>query len=338
MPRRDAVLAFLAAGTSTAAIDGLFSSALTVFAYGSTVTRLWQSVASTLVGPGAMDGGLPVALLGVAMHVLVAFTWAAVFVFGVLRWAPARRVLASPGGAVKVALVYGPLHLDRDVVPGHPRADPAPAGGQRPVAGAVGRACPVRRPPHRLGDAPAGDSSRLRAPRGAARSLRFAPELDRRPSLRRMIGALGILLSLGLLMYLAYRGLNVLLAAPLLALLAAVIGGDTRLLATLTQIYMKSLGGFVTGYFALFTLGAILGRLMADSDRPPRSRGGSSGARRPAGGAVDGAGVAILTYGGVSVLVVIFAAYPVAAALFRERTRRSASSPRRCCSAAPRSR
>ena len=43
------------------------------------------------------------------MHVLVAFTWAAVFVFGVLRWAPARRVLASPGGAVKVALVYGPL-------------------------------------------------------------------------------------------------------------------------------------------------------------------------------------------------------------------------------------
>src|SRR6478735_6891583 len=87
--------------------------------------------------------------------------------------------------------------------------------------------------------------------RGSPQSS-LAPELDRRPSLRRMIGALGILLSLGLLMYVAYRGLNVLLAAPLLALLATVIGGDTRLLATLTQIYMKSLGGFVTGYFALF--------------------------------------------------------------------------------------
>ena len=74
-----------------------------------------------------------------------------------------------------------------------------------------------------------------------------------------------ILLSLGLLMYVAYRGVNVLLIAPLLALLATLINGDARLLATLSQIYMKSLGGFVTGYFALFMLGAILGRLMADS-------------------------------------------------------------------------
>ena len=80
-----------------------------------------------------------------------------------------------------------------------------------------------------------------------------------------MIGVFGILLSLGLLMYLAYRGFNVLLVAPVLALLAAFIGGETRLLAVLSQVYMKSLGGFVTGYFALFMLGAVLGRLMADS-------------------------------------------------------------------------
>ena len=32
-----------------------------------------------------------------------------------------------------------------------------------------------------------------------------------------MIGVVGIVLSLGLLMYLAYRGINVLLLAPLLA-------------------------------------------------------------------------------------------------------------------------
>jgi H+/gluconate symporter-like permease len=134
-----------------------------------------------------------------------------------------------------------------------------------------------------------------------------------------MIGVLGILLSLGLLMYVAYRGLNVLLAAPLLALLATVLGGDTRLLATLTQIYMRSLGGFVTGYFALFTLGAILGRLMADSGSATtisRWIVGRLGRRHAVLSVV--LAVAILTYGGVSVLVVIFAAYPVAAALFRE--------------------
>ena len=80
-----------------------------------------------------------------------------------------------------------------------------------------------------------------------------------------MIGVLGILLSLALLMYLAYRGITVLVLAPLLSLLAVVAGGDPRLLASYTQIFMTSLGGFVAKYFPLFLLGAIFGRLMSDS-------------------------------------------------------------------------
>jgi len=133
-----------------------------------------------------------------------------------------------------------------------------------------------------------------------------------------MIGVLGILLSLGLLMYLAYRGFNVLLVAPVLALLAAFIGGETRLLAVLSQIYMKSLGGFVTGYFALFMLGAILGRLMADSGSASAIASwivGRLGPRQSVLAIV--LACAVLTYGGVSVLVVIFAVYPVAVAILR---------------------
>lgn len=133
-----------------------------------------------------------------------------------------------------------------------------------------------------------------------------------------MIGVFGILLSLGLLMYLAYRGVNVLLVAPVLALLAAFIGGETRLLAVLSQIYMKSLGGFVTGYFALFMLGAILGRLMADSGSASAIASwivGRLGARQSVLAIV--LACAVLTYGGVSVLVVIFAVYPVAVAILR---------------------
>jgi H+/gluconate symporter-like permease len=133
-----------------------------------------------------------------------------------------------------------------------------------------------------------------------------------------MIGVFGILLSLGLLMYLAYRGVNVLLVAPVLALLAAFIGGETRLLAVLSQVYMKSLGGFVTGYFALFMLGAILGRLMADSGSASAIASwivARLGPRRSVLAIV--LACAVLTYGGVSVLVVIFAVYPVAVAIFR---------------------
>ncbi len=133
-----------------------------------------------------------------------------------------------------------------------------------------------------------------------------------------MIGVFGILLSLGLLMYLAYRGFNVLLVAPVLALLAALIGGETRLLAVLSQVYMKSLGGFVTGYFALFMLGAILGRLMADSGSASAIASwivARLGPKRSVLAIV--LACAVLTYGGVSVLVVIFAVYPVAVAIFR---------------------
>ena len=99
----------LTAGLLTAISDGTFSSVLSVAAYGSTVTRLFQGVASTLLGPAAFEGGTRTAALGVAMHVGVAFGWSAVFLFLVLRWPWARALLASPFGLLKVALLYGPL-------------------------------------------------------------------------------------------------------------------------------------------------------------------------------------------------------------------------------------
>ena len=48
----------------TGVADGLFSSTLAAFAYGSTVTRLWQGVASTLLGASALDGGMRTAAVG----------------------------------------------------------------------------------------------------------------------------------------------------------------------------------------------------------------------------------------------------------------------------------
>ena len=97
------------AGVATAIIDGLFSSILTVVFYHSTVTRLFQGVASVLLGPDALAGGTRTAAIGLLMHVGVAFGWSAVFLLLVTRSAWIRRVLASPLGPIKVAAIYGPF-------------------------------------------------------------------------------------------------------------------------------------------------------------------------------------------------------------------------------------
>lgn len=97
------------AGLLTGLVDGLFSSVLAAAFYGSSVTRLFQGVASTLLGPEALDGGLHTALIGVLMHFGVAFGWSAVFLLITEGSAWLRRVLSTPLGVVKVAAVYGPL-------------------------------------------------------------------------------------------------------------------------------------------------------------------------------------------------------------------------------------
>ena len=97
------------AGLLTAVIDGLFSSILSAFFYGSTVMRLWQGVASVLLGGGALQGGLPMALTGVLMHVCVAFAWSGIF-FAIARFAaPVRRTIQSIPGILAVAAIYGPV-------------------------------------------------------------------------------------------------------------------------------------------------------------------------------------------------------------------------------------
>lgn len=92
----------------TAISDGLFSSALSAFAYGSTVRRLWQGVASTVFGAAALERDA-MAWVGLAMHVGVAFAWSTVFLLAYERSAWLRRLVASPFGVVKAASAYGPL-------------------------------------------------------------------------------------------------------------------------------------------------------------------------------------------------------------------------------------
>ena len=105
---RPGLPALVRAGLLTGVIDGLFSSALAQFAYGSTVTRLFQGVASTLIGSDAMTGGMRTAALGVLMHFGVAFGWSIVFFVLVHRSRWIRDVLRSRYGAIRIAALYGP--------------------------------------------------------------------------------------------------------------------------------------------------------------------------------------------------------------------------------------
>ncbi len=135
-----------------------------------------------------------------------------------------------------------------------------------------------------------------------------------------MMGVFGILLSLALLMYLAYRGISVIILAPVLAMLAVVFAGEgAQMLGIYTQIFMTKMGSFAVKYFPIFLLGAIFGKLMEDSGSAKviaKSIIGSLGIKHAALAIVLACG--LLTYGGVSAFVVAFAVYPLAAALFRE--------------------
>jgi hypothetical protein len=96
------------AGLLTGVTDGLFASVQSVVT-GSTLMRLWQGVASTVLGKAAFDGGIPTALLGVVMHFAVAFAWSAVFLFVVMRLSSIRRAVSSRSGVVAIAAIYGPF-------------------------------------------------------------------------------------------------------------------------------------------------------------------------------------------------------------------------------------
>ena len=139
-----------------------------------------------------------------------------------------------------------------------------------------------------------------------------------------LLGLLGILIALGLLMWLSFRGWSILLLAPAAALLAAFASGEP-LLAHLTQMFMTGAAQFLGQFFPLFLLGALFGKLMEDSGSVEVIAGFMTerlGTARTILAVVLGG--AVVTYGGVSLFVAIFVLVPMAQGLFK-----TAAIPRR---------
>jgi hypothetical protein len=100
---------FVRAWLTIAVVDWIFASTLGVVAYHSTVARVWQGVASVVLGRSALQGGLRTVLVGTALHLCVAFTWTAVFLGLALFSDRLRRFIATPIGVMAASIVYGPL-------------------------------------------------------------------------------------------------------------------------------------------------------------------------------------------------------------------------------------
>ena len=134
------------------------------------------------------------------------------------------------------------------------------------------------------------------------------------------MSTLAIVVSLLLLMFLAYRGFSVLLLAPLMAAVAVVLSGDVALMLPIyTETFMRALGNYIFAFFPIFLLGALFGQLMADSGAATAIAQWierTLGSKHAILTVVLACGV--LTSGGVSLFVGAFAIYPIAKTLFRD--------------------
>ncbi|MCC8025077.1 MAG: GntP family permease [Clostridium sp.] len=129
---------------------------------------------------------------------------------------------------------------------------------------------------------------------------------------------LGILLGLAVLVFLAYKGCNIIWVAPVAAMVVAVLGG-LDLFTAYTESYMDGVVGFVKSWFPVFLFGAVFGKMMEVTglaSSVARFLSEKIGSHRAILAVV--LSCAALTYGGVSLFVVVFAIYPLALELYKK--------------------
>lgn len=127
-----------------------------------------------------------------------------------------------------------------------------------------------------------------------------------------------VLGALTFLMTIAYKGYSVILFAPIAALGAVFFTAPDQVAPMFSSVFMVKMVDFIKLYFPVFLLGAVFGKvieLSGFSKAIVASVIKIIGAKRAMLSIV--LVCALLTYGGVSLFVVVFAVYPFAAELFR---------------------
>ena len=97
------------AGVTVALADMTWAVLWVRATHGTSALRVFQSVASGLLGPAAFQGEWRTALLGVTLHTTIAFTWTVLFLVALVRSPRLRHWVSTRRGAVTVGLIYGAL-------------------------------------------------------------------------------------------------------------------------------------------------------------------------------------------------------------------------------------
>ncbi len=133
-----------------------------------------------------------------------------------------------------------------------------------------------------------------------------------------VVSLIGIVLGLVLLIFLAYKGHSIIWVAPVCAALVALLGGMDLLQSYLGD-YIGGTAAYIVSWFPAFFLGAVYGKIM-DLTGSARSLANKLIS-------LIGSKYAILavvlpcllmTYGGISLFVVVFVVYPMGYAIYRE--------------------
>ena len=128
-----------------------------------------------------------------------------------------------------------------------------------------------------------------------------------------------VLASLCFLMFVAYRGYSVILFAPVAAMGAVLLTDPSMVAPMFTGLFMDKMVVFVKLYFPVFLLGAVFGKVIELSGFSKSIVAAVIKLIGPSRAMLAIVLVCgILTYGGVSLFVVVFAVYPFAAEMFKQ--------------------
>lgn len=136
-----------------------------------------------------------------------------------------------------------------------------------------------------------------------------------------IMSTVGILVGLAVLVFLALRGWNIIIIAPIASVIVLLFSGE-NLLKGLNETYMKGFSSFAMKFFLIFLLGTVFGKVMEDSGAAQRIADyilKLTGKQKELYVALAIVAVCgILGYGGVSVFVILFVVVPIARPLFKE--------------------
>lgn len=139
-----------------------------------------------------------------------------------------------------------------------------------------------------------------------------------------IISLTGILIGLVFLVYVVFKGYPLLLASPLAAIIVAIFSGLNPMDA-LKVSYMSGFSNFAVQNFLLFLLSALFGKLLGDCGAAKYISYKLVAVARRFPGREKLVGVmslvfvmAVLTYGGISLYVVVFTLVAIAKDLFQE--------------------